>query len=285
MRKFRYRMEALFLLFGLLLFRLLPLDAASAVGGFLGRLIGPFTRAHTIASRNMEQALPELSESTRQATLRAMWDNLGRTIGEYPHLGRPIMRSRVTIEGREYLDAIRDSGKASIFVSGHFANWEIIPLTAYLYGLPLVLLYRAPNNPYADRIVRHIRGGFSAAMYNKGRAGAAGVIRALKDHQPIAMLVDQKLGDGKPIDFFGRPAMTPTAPADLAIRFGLPLVQARLVRTGGAYFHATVEPPLYPEKDADPIAVMRQINASFESWIRDHPAQWFWVHNRWGGVK
>lgn len=282
LRKIRHALEGALIVFAVIFFRLLPLDAASALGGGIARVVGPFSKAHRTARTNLEQALPELGEQQHGKILGDMWENLGRVIGEYPHLSRPIMARRITVEGREHLERVRAEGKAALFVSGHFANWEVIPLTAALCGLPLEVIYREANNPVAEWLSRCIRASYTTGMHGKGRAGAVQAIRTLKEGLPLAMLVDQKQNDGSPLPFFGRIAMTTTAPAQLAIRFGVPMLVAHVVRTDGAHFHVTLEPPVHYDTAADPVEAMAGVNLLFERWIREHPAQWFWVHKRWG---
>jgi Kdo2-lipid IVA lauroyltransferase/acyltransferase len=99
------------------------------------------------------------------------------------------------------------------------------------------------------------------------------------------MLADQKLNDGIPVPFFGRPAMTTSALASLALRFDCDVLPARVERLRGAHFRLTVFPalplPRSGKPQADVAALMGQVNAILESWIRDRPGEWFWVHRRW----
>ena len=99
------------------------------------------------------------------------------------------------------------------------------------------------------------------------------------------MLADQKMNDGIPVPFFGRPAMTAPALAALALRFDCDVLPARAERLAGAHFRLTVFPPLplprTGDSHADAAALMAQVNAILETWIRDRPEQWFWVHQRW----
>ncbi len=99
------------------------------------------------------------------------------------------------------------------------------------------------------------------------------------------MLVDQKMNDGIAVPFFGRPAMTAPALAELALRHNCPVVAARVTRVKGANFKMTALPPVRFEKTgdhkADVLAAMTQINNQVEQWVRDTPEQWLWLHNRW----
>ncbi|MGD9537524.1 MAG: lauroyl acyltransferase [Alphaproteobacteria bacterium] len=274
--------------FGLL--GLLPVGLASALGGWLGRMVGPLTAVHRRAARNLARALPELPPDEQRRTLHAMWDNLGRVAAEYPHLGRfaPYgARSRVEVVGAEHLDEAREDGKGGIFFSGHVGNWEVAALAVEKRGIPVALIYRAPNNPHVDRLIWRCRGPVADFRVPKGQAGARDILRWLRSGGHLAMLVDQKMNDGIAVPFFGRDAMTAPALAELALKYDVPAYPVRVERLNGARFRITVFPKLEfarsGDKAADVKAAMLKANQVLEAWIRDRPDQWLWVHNRWPG--
>jgi Kdo2-lipid IVA lauroyltransferase/acyltransferase len=281
LKKIRYLLEAALLLLIMLVFKILPLDLASSFGGLLARIIGPFLRAHRIADANLSRVFPDYTERQRRNILSDMWDNLGRVAGEYPHLSPATMSKRLTVEGAEHLEHIRNTKSGAVFVSGHFANWEMAPLVGVIYHLPIAFIYREANNPYAEKIIQWMRVGYRHMMYGKGRESVQQMIKALQQKRCTALLVDQKLNEGVPVPFFGVPAMTTISAAKLAIKFNVPLVALRIVRTDGAHFHVTISPPVMHEATASPVAVMENVHHIFEGWIRERPEQWFWVHNRW----
>jgi KDO2-lipid IV(A) lauroyltransferase len=277
----RVEAAALRLLYGAL--RLLPLNAASWLGGRVARSVGPFFSAQKIAHKNLAAVFPEKSAQERDRIIAGMWDNLGRVGAELSHLHTDELLTRLHIDGLEHMP---EPGKNAFFFSGHFGNWELLPATATVFGrVPLSLIYREANNPYFDKIITDIRATRADGIIQKGRAGAVKIARAIKSRQSIAMLVDQKMNDGIAVPFFGRDAMTAPAIAQLALRYDIAIVPARILRTKGAHFHATIFPPLAFEKtgdaEKDTLAMMTVINATLEGWIRDYPEQWFWVHRRW----
>ena len=69
------------------LFKILPIDLASALGGWLGRTIGPRMPISERAVRNLSAAFPEKTPAEIGTIVRGMWDNLCRVVAEYPHLG------------------------------------------------------------------------------------------------------------------------------------------------------------------------------------------------------
>lgn len=283
---FRYHIEALLVRFGMWLFGLLPLDIASWLGGMLARLVGPFTKAHKTGLKNLELAMPNYTRAEHKQIMRQVWENLGRTVAEFPYLQSKEMTSRVTLKGKEIVETLKEDGKGAIFVSGHFANWELSPKTAFDHGLPLSLIYRRANNPKVDHIITLNRQSLFNRLYEKGPQGAREMMKSLAKGDHIGMLVDQKMNDGIPLAFFGQQAMTASAPAQLALKYDVPIIPARVVRTKGAHFDVTVYPPLTIEQSGnrrvDVAHLMQKVNDTLEEWIREQPGQWFWVHHRWG---
>ena len=268
-------------------FAALPLDCASALGGATGRLIGPFLGISERARRNIRCAFPGSSESEIAGITRGMWDNLGRVTAEYPHLRKIRVfepGGRVETHGFEYMDQAVATGRRMIIFSGHLANWEIGMLAAVQYGISVSQIYRAANNPLVDRMITRFRGD-AGELIPKGAGGACEAIATLRRGAHVTMLADQKMNDGIPVPLFGRPAMTAPALAALALRFDCDVLPARVERLGGAHFRLTVFPPLALPRSgnshADEAALMTQVNAILESWIRDRPEQWLRVHRRW----
>jgi len=281
-------LEAFEVTLALALFRLIPLDTASRLGGWLCRRIGPHLPVSRQALGNLRRAFPEKSEAEICRILLAIWDNLGRIMGEYPHLSRFRLYepgSRVEVIGAEHVDRLRDDGKAGLFFSAHFGNWELASMGASQRGLPLARFYRAPNNPFVDRIVRLIRSPVAGELLPKGAEGARRGLAVMRAGGHLAMLVDQKMNDGIAVPFFGRPAMTAPALAQLALKFACPVVPAKVERVGGARYRITVYPPLEiarsGDRQKDVLDLMTRVNALIEGWIRERPEQWLWLHRRW----
>ena len=292
LRRMRYVLEAAAAWIVFCFFGLFSLDRASHIGGWLGRVIGPRLKISEVARRNLARAFPEKTPHQIEELVIAMWDNLGRVLAEYPHLDQLRLYDeegrwpgRVTVEGTQYLDLLRDDGEPGIFFSAHLGNWEINAMSAVQRGLPLTLVYRAPNNPSTDALIRRARHAITRSFAAKGAQGARDSLRVLKEGGHLALLADQKMNDGIAVPFFGREAMTAPALAQLALKFGCPVVPAKVVRTGGAHFRLTLYPPLEMpasgDKQANVAALMGQVNELIEGWVRENPGQWMWLHQRW----
>jgi lauroyl/myristoyl acyltransferase len=86
--RLRYSAEAAVFFAFMALFRVIGLPAASRLGGFIGRNILCWLPPDRIARANLLRAFPEKTLAERDAIRRTMWDNLGRVVGEYPHLDK-----------------------------------------------------------------------------------------------------------------------------------------------------------------------------------------------------
>lgn len=267
------------------LFKILPLDAASAFGGWLMRQIGPrLKRTEKVVLPQLALAFPEMDARERHRTMLAMWDNLGRIFGEYAHLDK--IWSRVTLVGREYFEEVRDNKYPAIFFTAHIGNWEIASIGAIECGVPLHVVYRAPNNPGVESLLRRARrAGSEDRLIKKGPEGARAILSVLRHNGAVGMLIDQKLTGAPLIPFFGRPALTAPTVAIFAQRNNARLYPARIERLAGAHFRLTVEPPLQVpdtgDRARDTEELLTAVNQRLESWIRVHPGQWLWTHRRW----
>ena len=274
----------LYLLYGL--FAVLPVDAASALGGWIGRTVGPrLATPNRRALHNLAMAMPALSESEKRRIIRGMWDNLGRTIAEYPHLQRLGGPERLEIVGSEHATGDEVASRPRILTTAHLGNWELAGIWATLNVPPIVLIYRPPNNPAADWLMRRVRAANGMVMYPKGNDGTKAAMRVLSKGGSLGMLNDQKLNRGIAVPFFGHDAMTAPALAVFTLRFDCAVVPLRVERLGGAHFRLTFYPPLdcprTGDREADVLAMMTRVNEIIEGWVRERPDQWFWMHRRW----
>lgn len=289
MKRFRYILEASFLHVVMFFFMLIPLDFSSTIGGCVGRLIGPRLAVSRKALNNLKAALPGLGDGEYRRIIAGMWDNLGRTMAEYPHL-RKIGRERVEIpkDTKRLVEELRDDGQPGILYAAHLANWEACAAGLNRQcGLSLDLVYRAPNNPWVENLLQRLRNmdGLLKTI-PKSKAGARQIVDSLKTGRHVGILIDQKYNEGLSVPFFGREAMTSPAFVQLAQKYNCPLVPGRMERTGGAHFRLTADGgplPLFDETGkALPVEqVIADAHARLEKWIQERPEQWLWLHRRW----
>lgn len=266
------------------LFRLLPLDVASWLGGLFGRFMGAILcKKQKVALFNLRRCFPEKTEQERKKIASGMWEHLGRMAGEMPHGYK--MNKRVQVKGEEYFEQVKSLKRGGIIFSGHIGAWELCGPTALRFGVVLNPVYRAANNPWIEKYIFSERKKIGAILIPKGTTGAKIMIELLRNGEYVAMLCDQKLREGIDVPFFGYPAKTAPAIATLALKYNLPIVPMRFVREKGANYTCYISKPLdlpsTDNKTSDTYQIMLTINQILESWIREHPEQWLWIHHRW----
>ncbi|MFT9017030.1 lysophospholipid acyltransferase family protein [Acetobacter malorum] len=275
-----------------LFLRMGPARASNFAGGFC-RFIGPFLPVSKIADKNLQLAMPELNAPERARIIRGVWENLGRTVGELPHLSRLQENTPsgpgFEVQGAEYLEEEARRGGAVLFVSGHIGNWEMLPPGVARHGTPFASFYRAAGNPLIDAMIRNLRDTAMAPtpmpLFAKGARGAREALAYVSKGGRLGMLVDQKMNDGVEASFFGRPAMTAPALAAMALRYRCTVIPGYVERLGPARLRIVVEPPMKlpdtGDKKQDLSLLVQAVNDRLESWIRRKPESWLWLHRRW----
>lgn len=272
------------------LFRLIGVDASSAIAGGFMRFVGPKLRSVSKRSEsNMARIFSDWPEDKIKSATKDVWENLGRTAAEFAHLEkfRPFEEGgRVAVGGADRLSLLVEKHQAAIFVSGHFANWEVMSIALQRAGVDYAVVYRAANNPLVDQLIINKRAQvMSRRQIPKGKRGGKALIETLKSGRSLAMLVDQKLNDGISVPFMGREAMTAPAAARLALKFNLPVMPISIERLKGAHFKVSFREAIRfePSGDtaADVLAFTAEINQAIENDIRARPGQWLWLHRRW----
>ncbi len=281
-KQIRYIFEALFLVLLFGFSKILPVQMASDFGGFVGRTIGIRLAASRKALRNAKMVFPNKSDAEIKNIIIGMWDNLGRVMMEYAHL-KQIVKRHVDVSGIENLD----TDKGGIIISAHLANWEIVPPFLYTHYNQnnFVPIYRAPNNPYSDYILKKLR-SFNGKLDSipKSKSGTRKIVASINDGKQIGMIIDQKYNEGIEVDFLGTPAMTSPIFAQLALKYNCPIVPAHVVRVKGANFKLNLLPPMIiKNKTAEQI--VKDSHLLLQQWIEQNPEQWLWIHNRWNNNK
>jgi len=266
------------------------------LGDFSGRtmrMIGALLPENRLGRENLAAAFPEKSAAEIEEILRGVWDNLGRVGAEFIHLERlwdyesPGKPGRFDISPttvQRFLHLIED-GKPALIFSAHLANWELPAISAATHGVDSTVLYRGPNIPAIDRWITETRAALMGTLIQTGLDAPLKLAQALERGSHVGMLVDQYYVRGVPVTFFGQPTKANPLLARLARHFDCPIYGVRLVRLPSHRFRAEITEAIDPTRDAegkiDVAGTMQIITGVVESWIREHPEQWLWLHRRW----
>lgn len=266
---------------------------ASNFAGRVTRFVGPLLPVSKVADCNLQIAMPSLTRPQRKRIVKGVWENLGRTVGELPHLSHLQENTPsgpgFEVQGAEHLEEQARRGGSVLFVSGHIGNWEMLPPGVARHGTPFASFYRAAGNPLIDNMIRKLRDAAMAPtpmpLFAKGARGAREALVYVAKGGRLGMLVDQKMNDGVEARFFGQPAMTAPALAAMALRYRCPVIPGYVERLGPARLRIVVEPPMTlpdtGDKQQDLETLVQMVNDRLESWIRRKPESWLWLHRRW----
>jgi KDO2-lipid IV(A) lauroyltransferase len=227
-----------------------------------------------------------MSRSERAALRRNMGRNMGQTLFEIYHCAEfqtRLDRFEVSGPGLAALEEARAAGKGAIIVSGHFGQWEAVRAVLKARGMESGAVYKPQTNPhYQRRLLAGIEAGGKPILAT-GRVGTKALVKHLCNGGIISILLDEKYTEGVRMPFLGLPAMTSLSAAQLALKYGLPMVPAYGTRVGdGSRFDVTFEAAI-PHTDAD--TMTQAFNDSLSARILADPAQWYWLLRRWDGVR
>ena len=285
-RDFTWRLEAVAFSALFALLRLLGVERASGLGGWLLRALGPRTGTHRTVMRNLRIAFPDMAPAARDRLAVDQWEQTGRTFAELAVMDRLTPEGgRVEIVGLERLHAIRDGDRPAVLISGHLANFEVMAAVIMAAGVPCQVTYRATNNPYVDALIRKSRERYGIRLFAPKGDGTRELMSGMKRGDSIALLVDQKYAEGPEVQFFGHPVNGSPGAARLAMKFDTVIQPLSVVRLPGVRFRVTAHEPIRVpdtgDKPADVRRGVQAVNTFVEDRVREHPVDWFWVHKRW----
>jgi KDO2-lipid IV(A) lauroyltransferase len=288
LKQIRYLLETIFVLFGLIIFRIFPVNLIGNIAGKMAIFFGKKLKVQKLAYNNLSLAFPHINNLNKQQILTKMWFNLGKIIAEFVHIGTMCGKKltkfvEINSQTKQLIEQLKQQKTGGIIFSAHFGNWEIGPKILLNQGLNVHTVYRPLNNPYVEIITAWLRG---VSLIKKGTQGNRQIISAIKKGEWVIVLADQKITDGIAVDFFNHPAITSTSLAKITIKYQIPLILGYILRKDEKFsFSLNLKNSINTNNLTNtPQNIKKltlQINKSLENIIKKNPEQWFWVHNRW----
>ena len=269
----------------------MPRRLALFAGRGVGRVAyGLSDRLRSTGHRNLKLAFPEMSEGERERTLRGCFKNLGRLLGEFSQFQRATpesLQSIIECRGLENLQAAQESGRGVILFTGHLSAWELSSFALSAFGYPLSFLARRIDNPLIERLIEKTRTRFGNRSIDK-RAAMRPMLKTLRAGGTLGILVDLNTQphEGVFVDFFGIPASTASGVASLALRTGAAVLPVFIPwDKEQKRFMLYIDPPLKISPTGNEKEDVREVTALYtsvvESYVRQFPDQWLWIHKRW----
>jgi KDO2-lipid IV(A) lauroyltransferase len=189
-------------------------------GWALSRVIAPIAGYDARIRANLALVMPDLPKAEVDRIVRAVPDNVGRTIIEIYSGAEFVARARqypLTGAGVAALDEAHQTGRPVILVTGHFGNYDASRAALIARGYRVGALYMPMANPYFNAHYVEAISGIGTPLFPRGRAGLGAMVRHLRSGGMLGMLVDQHMGHGEQLTFFGQEALTALSAAERAV--------------------------------------------------------------------
>ncbi len=282
--------------FILFLTRIFPLRLSYSFCTFVVFLGSGFRlKRRNIVLKNLKIVFPEKTEKERKLIFRESLRKMLKSFFEFAYLidgkqtAKRILKS-VNATGLEHLDNLKAGNKGALLYSGHFGNFPLMIIWLASRGYPIAAIYKEaenlPDDFFGNVMMKY---NITPLKYKSDTSLTIAVIRALKEGKIVLIQNDQSHPDGIYINFFNKSVPSPSGPALLAKRVGVPIIPAYVIREKYNQHKITILPeiPLHHEDDLERFI---QVNTQIQiDWIAEillkYPTEWLWLHNRWKAAR
>ena len=282
-KKINYFVQAFFIYLFFFIGRIFGIKISRKIFSFLFSFVGPFFKSKKTIDKNLNIFKKNISLVEKNRIIHNMWKNYGMTFIEYIFLSH--LRNNITnveILGENNLKTLLDENKPVIFISGHFANFELMSMAITKKNINLATIYRPLNNFLINPLMENLRKKYVCKnQIKKGINGVRETIEYIKKKHSIALMIDQRVSEGDRINFFGKPALTTTLPAQLAVKYNLKIIPVYIERIKNDKFRIEFLNKIDPNHFDNKLELTKELNRIIEKMIIKNPNQWIWTHNRW----
>ncbi len=280
---FTYFIQSIIIYIFFILGKIMGITLSRKLFSYLFLKIGHNFKSKRLIESNLNIYSKNLTEIKRNLIISGMWRNYGKTFIEYVFLNYFKKNSaHMKIEGTDKLENILELKKPVIFVSGHFANYELMSMEIVKKNINLATIYRPLNNYFLNPFMEYLRRKYVCKnQIKKGVSGVREAIEYLKKGYSIALMIDQRVSEGEKINFFGKSALTTTLPAQLALKFDLSIIPVFIERDHNDNFKIKFYKEIDPKSFNNKYDLTDKLNKVIEEMIVYKPEGWIWTHNRW----
>jgi Kdo2-lipid IVA lauroyltransferase/acyltransferase len=282
-KKINYFFQSILIYLFFLIGRTLGITLGRKVFSNLFLILGPLLKSKKVIEKNLDIFSQTISNTQKNIIIKNMWKNYGMTFIEYVFLNQYRQKnSHIKINGEMNLSDSIKKNEPVIFVSGHFANFELMSMEITKKKMNLATIYRPLNNFFLNPFMEYLRKKYVCKnQIKKGIKGVREAINYIKKKHSIALMIDQRVSEGIKSNFFGNQALTTTLPAQLAIKFNLSIIPVFIERIEDGEFIMEFQKKIDPNNFKNKLELTEELNKVIEKMIIRNPNQWIWTHNRW----
>ena len=182
--------------------------------------------------------------------------------------------SRVTVDGREHLEAAMARGRGAIVAVPHMGSWDMGGSFGGALGYRVLAVAERFPGSLNDAVVE-TRQHFGMKVVTMGRQAVRAITEALETNGVVTLACDLEQGPGVTVSFFGREATVPGGPAAFALKTGATLLPAAVYATGPGRYHVHIDPALRLNEGDTKESVMQRVIDRLADFIKERPDQWY----------
>jgi len=287
MKPIKYFIQFIFLIFFFIIFKIIGYKLASDLGSALGKFFGKKIRTDKIIKKNLKIIEDDIGKNfdDKDKMVTNIFSNYGRILSDYMYLKQfrnNKLNKYINLNGYENLEELKSKNKQVIFISGHFNNFELMPMFIEKAGINLAAIYRPLNNIYLNKVMEYLRIKYICRhQIKKGKAGTRELLTYLKKNFSVALMIDQRVTEGILCKLFGQDAHTTTIPAQIVKKFNCDVVPVYIERYNKVKFNITFDKPISFKKDLTIEDITVKLNGILEKMILKDTEQWILTHDRW----
>lgn len=265
----------------------LPLGVWRVLGAALGWLMYVLLdlarKRKRVADVNLQLCFPDLSAAQRRRIIRQHCVRLAQSLFDRIwlwHGSEALLQRRIRLAGDS--TALR-AHRPTILFAPHFLGMDaggmlVVPL---LSDRACVTIYSPQRNAVMDRWVRRGRSRFPNSLPLWKGGGIKPIIAALRQGGMLYLLPDMNFGAEESIfvNFFGHPAATiPSLSRFAKLGRAQVITAVTYMEPHGYTVHLSKPWHHFPTDDVH--ADTQRMNTHLEDWVRQRPAEYFWLHKR-----
>jgi len=286
MKKIKYFVQYLVILFFFGIFKLVGLNNSRNISAWIFVKLGSFMKKNKTLNQNLSNVYKNMDQQKKLEIAKKVWSNYGKIFAEYIFIkdfkNNTNISKSIVIENSEILKKIKIQSEPVIFVSGHFNNFELMAMSIEKLGIDLAAIYRPLNNIFLNPIMEDIRKKYICKkQIPKGISGTKKILQYFKNGTSIALMIDQRVTEGIMSELFDKKALTTTIPGQFVKKFNAKIVPVYIERLHKDNFKIKFYQPINFENNSNIEIITKKLNKILEEMINKNPDQWIWTHDRW----
>jgi KDO2-lipid IV(A) lauroyltransferase len=238
-----------------------------------------------VVKANIERSFPDLSSKDQAVLVRGFYRHFSDLLIESIKnlsISKDELLRRMTVINPEVLQDLQKNGKSTIFVSGHFNNWEwfitaqalLVPNASYGIGMPL-------SNGFWDKKLTERRQRFGLTVVH-----AQNYKTMFNQSKPVSVLVlsDQAPADARKsywMEFLHQQTPILFGVEQMANEFDLNVVYFQLKKVKRGYYEIEFKTLTTEARSLSYGQLTEQHVQLLEQSILEEPCHWLWSHKRW----